>query len=619
MQRVRRLSAGSVILAMLLACLLPVTVSADGLNIGVNVNVGGSGGLVSGNINVGGTNIPVGNGSTGTGGAANVNANVNVGGNGSVATGNANATVGSGGSATTVNGNATVGGNTGNSNGSVANVDVKANVGGGGTSAGGGGSVANVDVKGNVGGSSNGSVANVDVKANVGGGSVATTDTSANVGNSGGPTNNGGGGAAGIDTNTKVGNDGSVATVNGCVQVGTDCNTPPTTVSVGGTPLVGANACVVVDGNCTTTPTSNPPAVGVNACVAVGGVCNGSTTPNGTGIGIGGTGTTPIGDLGLCVVILDSCGTLPAPGGTTPGGTTPGGTTPGGTTPGNPLPGGLTPGNPAPGSPIPGGPIPGSPNNPLPGNPTNPGIPVGPNLPDATTLFAKAPVTLNAQDTANPALCAIPLTAFSRDATMSSTLVDCATVHVSGNRSVLPAGYGQTQDSATAGAATATLGNSGTVLTDVSGTCVGCETAFGSGSGYRAFVQLKDQASGDFLNVGIVHDASAAATGENNAAGLTLVVETGRKTANGYDVSQGFIATDANRVPGGHASILVSWGATGVTVSVNGVVLPNENAARAVTIGTYMVRMTQPVIGFNANAKNPGERVDATFKSISFG
>ena len=100
---------------------------------------------------------------------------------------------------------------------------------------------------------------------------------------------------------------------------------------------------------------------------------------------------------------------------------------------------------------------------------------------------------------------------------------------------------------------------------------------------------------------------------------MTLAIETGRNGANGYTVSQGFLATDASRVLSGHATILLSWNAQGVTVAVDGVVLPNESAARPATVGTYAVRMTQPVIGFDAIAKNPGERVDTTFKSISFG
>jgi hypothetical protein len=132
-------------------------------------------------------------------------------------------------------------------------------------------------------------------------------------------------------------------------------------------------------------------------------------------------------------------------------------------------------------------------------------------------------------------------------------------------------------------------------------------------------VQLKDTVSGDFINVGIVHEATATATGENNPSGLTLVIETGHKTATGYDISQGFIATDSSRIPGGKASILLGWNEQGVTVSVNGVVLPNESAPRAATVGTYVVRMTQPVVSFAANGKNPGDRVDTTFKSISFG
>lgn len=553
----------SFILAVLLACVLPVTVLATDPLIGgsVNVSVGGPGGPVGGsvNANVGGTGTSANAGSsTGSTGGARVDANVGVG-----------------------NGN-TGAGNTGGN--SVANVDAHANVGGNG----------NASSNGNA-GPSNG-VANVDANVNVGGNSNAPANGS--NGNS----------LAGVDANVTVGGtngnpSGSLATVDACVQVAGACNNNPATATSSPS-LVTGNACVVIDGACTTpptTPSGTNPIAGVNACVAVAGSCNG-TTPGSTGITIGGTVTTPIGGVGACVVILDSCT------GTTPGGpTTTGNPIMDGnpTTNGNPAPNGTTPNGTTPIGSIPTG--------------TTPGGPITIVATGDGSIFANgAGVQVNANAQNNPALCTIPLTAFSKDATMTSTLADCATVHITGTRASLPAGYGPTQDFAAAGASTKTLAGTGRLLTDVSGTCAGCETAFGSGSGYRSYVRLQDAASGDFIDVGIAHDTAAAATGDN-AGALTLVIETGRKTASGYDLSQGYIATTTNRVPDGHAQILLAWTPQGVTVSVNGVVLPNETAARPATVGTYAVRMSQPTASFAAVAKNPGERVDSTFKSISFG
>jgi hypothetical protein len=593
MRCVQRGLRGPVVFTVLLGFLLPVTALAaepPGIGLGVNVNVPGVGNTGV-NVNVGGN------------GGVNVNANV---GGGSVASGNANATAGGGGPVVSGNANVSVG-----NGGSVASGNANATVGGG-----------------------NGNVASGNANANVGGGSVAATDNRANVGNAGGssnPGNNDHREVIGVQTNTSVGNgpNGSVATVNGCVEVGANCTTPstsatvggspaigvnacvvvdgkcttpPTTITTGGTPLVGANACVVVDGKCTVQPTNDPPTiganacvivdgacttqpsatpstVGVNGCVAVVGTCDGATTPGGTGIGIGGGGTTPVGGVGLCVVVLDTC-TGTVGGGTTPGG----GTTTIGTANGG------TGGN--------GG-----------------GLTITATA-DGSAFANGAGVQQNAAADDNPAVCTIPLISFSKDATMSSAIVDCATVHVSGARANLPAGFGPMEDNSTAGASTRQLGTSGRVMTDVIGSCTGCETAYGSGTGYRSFVQLKDATSGDFINVGLIHDA--AATGDSPTA-LTLAIETGRKTATGYDVSRGYVNTTTNRVPDGRATILLAWTPQGVTVSVNGIILPNENAPRAASVGTYSVRMNQPVVSFAAGAKNPGERVDTTFKSIAFG
>ncbi len=394
----------------------------------------------------------------------------------------------------------------------VGNTGVNVNVGGN----------SGVNVNANVGG---GSVASGNANANVGGGSVAATDDRANVGNPGGSGNAGGSGnndrrdVVGVETNTSVGNgpNGSVATVNGCVEVGADCTTPPpsatvggapaigvnacvvvdgncttppTTVTTGGTPLVGANACVVVDGNCTVQQTNNPPTIGANACVivdgacttqpsttpstigvngcvAVVGTCDGSTTPGGTGIGIGGGGTTPGGGVGLCVVVLDTC-TSTTGGGITPGGT---GTTSSGTIPG----GGITTIGTTPG---------GTGTTSIPtGNGGNGGGLTITASADGAAFANGASVRVNAPANDTPAVCTIPLTSFSQDATMTSAIVDCATVRVSGARANLPAGFGPMEDNSTAGASTRQLGKIGRVMTDVIGSCTGCETAYGSGTG----------------------------------------------------------------------------------------------------------------------------------------
>lgn len=126
---------------------------------------------------------------------------------------------------------------------------------------------------------------------------------------------------------------------------------------------------------------------------------------------------------------------------------------------------------------------------------------------------------------------------------------------------------------------------------------------------------MKDAASGDFINVGIAHDAD---TMGGNTGAVTLLIETGRKTDSGYAISQGYLTTTTNRVPSA-AAFLLAWNAQGVTVNVNGIVLPGNTAASAGTIGTYAVRMSQPVISFAGAAKSANDKVDATFSNISFG
>jgi hypothetical protein len=604
MDRVKRRLAIALILTMALLTLAPITTLADNppaLGVNVNVNVGGSGGLVSGNIGVngGGTgvSVPIGSGAS-SNPAANVNANVGVGNpNGSAASGNVSANVG-GGNGANANTNATVGG------GSVAN--------------------ANVD----------------------GGGSVATGNANANVG-----SNNPADPAAAVNANAGVGNNPngtSLVGTNACVEVSGSCpgttstspisaplangtvclvvegactpagptgngTTPPvsgvnlcvaapgTCAETGNPPpsLVTGTVCVVVDGNCTTTGATSTggtaPGGGVNLCVAVPGSCD-PGTPNGSGVGVG-VGT---GGVGACIIVLESCAT------TTIG-------NPDGNFGGNP--GGNPIGNPG-GNPI-GNPVGGTtPIGTIPGTGTTPGGSIQLSAASAEAIFANPGVTLNGTVDAS-GLCAFPLSGFSRDNGLSGTLIDCATVHVIGQRAA-GSGYGDSQDGPAAGASTGLLGNSGKVSADLAGTCTGCDSAYGSGSGYKAFVQLKDSATGDFINVGIAHDAAPNLSGQS-ATGVTLVVETGHKTASGYDVSQGYIPSSTNRIPSGHATIMLVWTAQGVSVYVNGIIPPGENAARPLAVGTYSVHMSQPVASFEGAAKSAGDHVDTTFSAISFG
>ena len=206
--------------------------------------------------------------------------------------------------------------------------------------------------------------------------------------------------------------------------------------------------------------------------------------------------------------------------------------------------------------------------------------------------------------------CAIPfLTAPSG---VPGTVVDCATVHVSGQ------GVSTSQDTPSGSVVSSPLADHGWLSSDIVGTCVGCDTPFGAGAGYQVFMRLQDPVSGEFISVGLIHDNSPLATGDD-ATGLTFMVETGRMVGNSLDIQHGYLSSTVNRVPGGRATIRLSWTDNGVDVSLDGIIPPGEKMPRTLAVGTFAVQLTHPVASFGATTKVTGDRVDTTFSTIAAG
>jgi hypothetical protein len=232
-------------------------------------------------------------------------------------------------------------------------------------------------------------------------------------------------------------------------------------------------------------------------------------------------------------------------------------------------------------------------------------VPVAAGAP-ATGLLGSASTP---PDAASSRTCDLPLQSVSTG--LPGPVADCSTVRVSG--------HGGAQSGVAAGSVSSpALAGRRWISSDIVGSCAGCDTPFGSGAAYRAFIQLQDPDGGDFIRVGLVHDASALINGDD-ASGLTLIVETGRNTDAGLETAQAVIPAAMNRIPSGRASLRLSWGDQGVEIALGGVIPPGEDTPRTLAIGTYAVTLTHPVASFGGMAKNPSDQIDATFTAITVG
>lgn len=139
-------------------------------------------------------------------------------------------------------------------------------------------------------------------------------------------------------------------------------------------------------------------------------------------------------------------------------------------------------------------------------------------------------------------------------------------------------------------------GSSGSVTTRLNGTyCPSSGCTYGTGSGYKALVQLWNDPS-NFIAFGLIKDPGVSPNG------TTIMIE---GSANGRPIGGYW---PANAVSGASHLFTVSWDTNGVSVNID----------NQVTLGAYPVQATNPSISFLAAARNTGDISDTTFSGISF-
>jgi hypothetical protein len=139
-------------------------------------------------------------------------------------------------------------------------------------------------------------------------------------------------------------------------------------------------------------------------------------------------------------------------------------------------------------------------------------------------------------------------------------------------------------------------GASGTLSFDLSGTyCPGGQCSFGSGTGYKAFVQFWNDPE-DYVAFGLIHDPGVSPDG------TTIMVE---GAAQGQPIG-GYWPPGA--VPGDFHQITVRWSSQGVLFEMDS----------SVTLGYYPITVTDPSVSFIAAGRTTGDIVDATFTDIAF-
>ena len=141
-----------------------------------------------------------------------------------------------------------------------------------------------------------------------------------------------------------------------------------------------------------------------------------------------------------------------------------------------------------------------------------------------------------------------------------------------------------------------TASSSGTLSVAIDGTyCPGGACAYGTGSGYKSFVQFWNDPS-NFIAFGLIHDPGVS------PSGTTLMIE---GAANGKPVG-GYWPNGA--LVGTSHLFTIKWTAGGIALTID-----NQK-----TVGPYPVTETHPSISFLAAGRNTGDTVDATFHNISF-
>lgn len=138
--------------------------------------------------------------------------------------------------------------------------------------------------------------------------------------------------------------------------------------------------------------------------------------------------------------------------------------------------------------------------------------------------------------------------------------------------------------------------SSGTLNVDLIGTyCPGGVCSYGSGTGYKGFVQFWNDPK-NYIAFGLIHDPGVSPTG------TTLMIE---GAANGVPVG-GYWPDNA--ITGYAHHFEFTWTATGISVTIDNIK----------TLGVYPVAENNPSISFLAAGRETGDICDTTFENINF-
>lgn len=171
-------------------------------------------------------------------------------------------------------------------------------------------------------------------------------------------------------------------------------------------------------------------------------------------------------------------------------------------------------------------------------------------------------------------------------------------VHVSGARASSGT-WGLGPVNYQAGATTERLlSGSGTLAFDL--LAEGSGGSYGSGSGYKAYVQLWNDTN-DVIAIGLIHDPGVAPNG------YTVMVE---GAANGTPIG-GYWGSNQPRITGSAHHFDINWTQSSISIVIDGL------QQYGMTFGNG-INLSAPSISFLGGARNQGDGVTACFDNVNF-
>lgn len=139
---------------------------------------------------------------------------------------------------------------------------------------------------------------------------------------------------------------------------------------------------------------------------------------------------------------------------------------------------------------------------------------------------------------------------------------------------------------------------SGTLNFDLIGT--GAGGAYGSGTGYKAFVQLWNDAD-DLIAIGLIHDPGASPTG------YTVMVE---GAAQGAPIG-GYWGSNMPKIEGSAHHFAIQWTSNSINIVIDGLQQYQMSFGNGIDL-------SRPSISFLGGAREQGDAVTARFDNIDF-